>query len=41
MSALLNMKKGKSKGTTGITSAVREPYLSHILLTAKQLCWEV
>ena len=31
----------KHKGTTGITSALREHYLSHVLLTVKQLCWEI
>ena len=34
-------RQEKSKGTTGFTNAVREPYLSHIFLTAKQLCCEV
>ena len=28
----------KHKGTTGIMSALREHYLSHVLLTVKQLC---
>ena len=31
----------KNKGTTGITSIIREHYLSYVLLPAKQMCWQV
>ena len=31
-------KTRKSEGTTGFTIAIREHYLSHVLLTVKQLC---